>query len=475
MAEQVSPLAKYEQERDQAFELLKSSLDSRKNQMFDPTLLAMAQGFLAPTKTGGFGESLSTAAGNVGQVMRQQEEDLQKNAKARFEVAMAQADMNRRAAAMQEFGQRTGLSGAAPAAAPTAGAAPGAPAGAPAMPSTPGAPQQGLRDITRQDALQFAAQFGADDPYAKLMMEAAKAGSERYKIAMNGTVFDTQAGKYLDLPIPGQAPNKYFVPELGGEVSMTPNEYAQYRQSKEAGKAREWLRIHMASEGAPTGELKTAAQIEAEAAGSKELATKMAGSDASRTNDVLNAAKSARAMQGSFTRAQELINRPGIEQVMGLVNKGDVVSGITNLVNDAFRVGTYSVGVPAIKKILTDSGVPQNLLDTALELGQLEAMWQMETRKGLGAGTSISNMEQMMANRLTPSQDDPIGAYKQKLLFLQEKAKFEIELAREIKAAKSTYDKFEETTRFDEIFKNYENRLLAITKGQQPSSWSVKR
>ena len=31
--------------------------DERNNRLFDPTLLAMAQGFLAPTKTGGFGES----------------------------------------------------------------------------------------------------------------------------------------------------------------------------------------------------------------------------------------------------------------------------------------------------------------------------------------------------------------------------------------------------------------------------------
>ena len=44
---------------------LTSSLDNRKR-MFDPTLLAMAQGFLSPTQTGGFGESLSNVAKHVG-------------------------------------------------------------------------------------------------------------------------------------------------------------------------------------------------------------------------------------------------------------------------------------------------------------------------------------------------------------------------------------------------------------------------
>jgi hypothetical protein len=93
-------------------------------------------------------------------------------------------------------------------------------------------------------------------------------------------------------------------------------------------------------------------------------------------------------------------------------------------------------------------------------------MWQMEMRKGLGAGTSISNMEQMMANRVVPSQKDPIGAYKQKLSFLQEKAKFEIELGRELKRKKLTYDKFEDTNEFDRMFTTYQNRLINIVSPQ---------
>jgi len=56
----------------EALDELTSSLDNRKR-MFDPTLLAMAQGFLAPTQTGGFGESLSNVAKNV--IAAQEAED----------------------------------------------------------------------------------------------------------------------------------------------------------------------------------------------------------------------------------------------------------------------------------------------------------------------------------------------------------------------------------------------------------------
>ena len=55
--------------------------ESRKNMMFNPELLAIAQGMFAPTKTGGFGESLGNAAGNLQQVQAQEakrQEDLVK-------------------------------------------------------------------------------------------------------------------------------------------------------------------------------------------------------------------------------------------------------------------------------------------------------------------------------------------------------------------------------------------------------------
>lgn len=45
---------------------MRQSLDARKNRLFDPVLMQAAAGFLKPTKTGSFGESLGNAAENVG-------------------------------------------------------------------------------------------------------------------------------------------------------------------------------------------------------------------------------------------------------------------------------------------------------------------------------------------------------------------------------------------------------------------------
>lgn len=66
---------------------LAQSLDTRKNRFFDPVWLAAAQGFLAPTQTGGFGEALGNAAKSISaaqaeDIKQQQEIDQQRVAAA---------------------------------------------------------------------------------------------------------------------------------------------------------------------------------------------------------------------------------------------------------------------------------------------------------------------------------------------------------------------------------------------------------
>ena len=63
----------------------------RRNQLFDPVLLAMAQGFLAPTKSGAFGESIGNAAALVGPAMAEQEKFNRESAAMRAQLAGAEA------------------------------------------------------------------------------------------------------------------------------------------------------------------------------------------------------------------------------------------------------------------------------------------------------------------------------------------------------------------------------------------------
>jgi hypothetical protein len=94
--------------------LMRSNLDRRTNIPFDPTLMQAAAGFLAPTKTGSFGESLGAAAGNAA---TQAEKDWLRNQeteKMKMELAQKQAllqqQMSGREFLMQQgaFGEPSG-------------------------------------------------------------------------------------------------------------------------------------------------------------------------------------------------------------------------------------------------------------------------------------------------------------------------------------------------------------------------------
>ena len=106
-------------ELKEARQRLKDALENR-NQLFDPTLLAMAQGFLAPTKTGKFGESLGNVAAAVMPVQQAEE-------KRSRELAQMQAEL----AALELAGVQAGA-GEKLFRSALLGTQPGAPSGAPA-------------------------------------------------------------------------------------------------------------------------------------------------------------------------------------------------------------------------------------------------------------------------------------------------------------------------------------------------------
>lgn len=82
-----------------AREAMKAALENRKGRV-DPTMLALAQGFLAPTRTGSFGESLGTAVGSYQQAQAREESRAAELAKMRLELANAAVREEKEAAAL---------------------------------------------------------------------------------------------------------------------------------------------------------------------------------------------------------------------------------------------------------------------------------------------------------------------------------------------------------------------------------------
>lgn len=161
MAEKTAPISlgygtsawsEYEAAQQEARDILAQ----RNNRLFDPTMLAMAQGFLAPTKTGSFGESLGNVAGAVAPAQAAEEKRTMDMAKMRMELAqqgLQTTIQGQNAQQDQEVFNRNAYK--APTAQPTA------PTAQPAVPAAGMPPPAGNISLPSASAAPAAAPSGA--------------------------------------------------------------------------------------------------------------------------------------------------------------------------------------------------------------------------------------------------------------------------------------------------------------------------
>jgi len=465
---------------DSAMQRIQELLAKREQKSYNPTLLAIAQGLLAPSASGSFGEGLSAAAGNVLKSQEQEQRQGMENAQMRLQIAQAQKEQAQKQGAMKFLseGQPPGQAGQPVGQGDESG---------PAVKTS-----QGLMTPRRISIITVG-----NPQLGKILAEEYKMILEATKVQPRGSVDITAPGGPKFTPFGGGPTVERFIPgdpaanRQAMKVPMPEGAAMKLDEALEKNDAVAYWKIvdqftkGMTRPGAPTvapgapgatplpgagGVPRPVAQTpqeldrqnELQAAIDKEKGTKLAGSEAERTNAAMNAGKASRALEPIYLRSEKILQTPGIEKAMGVLARGDFTSAIGLLLTESLQVGQYRVGIPAIKKILTDFDVPQNVLDAMAELAQLEAISQFQQRQGLGAGTSVSNFEQMMVNQMGPTSDNTKEAYLKKLAFMKEKSRFDVDLARELRRRKMTYDEFEDTRPFEDMFRNYQNRVTGI-------------
>lgn len=134
------------------------------NRLFDPTYLAMAQGFFAPTKTGGFGESLGNVAAAVGPAQAAEEKRIMEMAKMRLEMAQqgVQTELQTKQAEARQRAINEDLGGDSPYAKPPAVAPQPVPQPAPKLAPAGALPSAGQAPAA--PAIQAPAQAPAQAP-----------------------------------------------------------------------------------------------------------------------------------------------------------------------------------------------------------------------------------------------------------------------------------------------------------------------
>lgn len=169
----------YLQELKASRKALQDALLNRQ-QLFDPTLLAMAQGFLAPTKSGSFGESLGNVAAQVGPVLeREQKQNLQ--------MAQIRAELAAQEAAEAQGRQELRLLREMPSTVRGAPAAPtptGAPAGAAPSRAPAAQPSGEVSTSNTTQVLQYLERLSRSG--SPVLRDAAKQGLEFLKFQREG-------------------------------------------------------------------------------------------------------------------------------------------------------------------------------------------------------------------------------------------------------------------------------------------------
>jgi hypothetical protein len=501
------PIAEYKRSQQE----LKAALDARQNRLFDPVMLAMAQGFLAPTKTGKFGEALSNVAALVGPAQAAEEKRNLETAQMRAELAameLGQARKTQNQAMIQNI-LNPGLPSAGAPAKPPAGTPTGTPTGIPAgaPAASTGAPAGTPAGVpTRRPQFtneQLVAMTASGDPDLKALADFMLKIDENERknlMVVGNALVDIRTQKPVYQPPGEQKP--YAFPGLPGTYNLTAQEYDALRRSQIQAQQEGWLdswiqqfrsdsalpptKPEILAQGESTAEPKaapkappkvgrqTVEEAQAKAKSEEAFQVEEAKTNAKNTELVREEARSARRLTPQYQRLENFINMPGSDKIMGVLERPDVLTNILALGEDALKVGTTSVGVPGIRKFLTQAGLSQDLIDRGIAMAQIMNIIHIDERKGIGSGTSVSNFEQQMVNQMGLSMADPRGAAKLKLEFLKKRADFREKLADAM--GNRSLKEFEGTNEFKEMFAKYKEDMgkigeqnLAIVK-QQPAS-----
>lgn len=460
----------------ETYDTLRGALTTRK-QMFDPVLLAMAQGFLAPTKSGSFGESLANVASLVGPAQEAENKRVADMAKMRLELAQSELGMRQAARGEQDF-QRM-LRGQAPAGAedefvetpggfqvlkselPGAKPAAATPGG---RPQAEGAPA-GFANITPRDVAMLASRPGMEGR-AKILGDMIKAEQDRYAISMNGIVFDKATKTYLDIPIPGQTQSNFETPY--GNFPMLPYEYAQLMNAIKEGRGEEWMASWKGGKPGAPGR-RTTQEITAAGEAAKTTAVKTAEAETGRTQTAIERAEDYTGRMAQYRALRSVAGRKDADQVFGILKRPDVGSAILTLVQEGLKTpgAANTISAPALENALRNVGVEQELINQYQLALSVMANIQLQQAKLAAGQGSVSNFERtLFADASISPQDNPQTILK-KVAMLEARANFDRDLARELRKSKMSLDDFKDKneTQYQRMVDNYLDRVYTIASG----------
>lgn len=457
---------------------LETALTNRQ-QLFDPVLLAMAQGFLAPTKTGKFGEALGNVAAQVAPAQQAEEKRMLENIAMRRDLAASKLGAQQASRDEQMLRGLLKPTPTTPAATPaaegaTSPAAPaeGAPAaepvaGAPLAPKpaeaqTTAAPVRGLQEGSTLDQLtgpQLSAMAISNNPrvqaLAKFVLNLRKDDRENLMV-VGGNLVDTRTREVVFTGAEEQKP--YTLPGVEGQFLMTPSEYRELigRVGNLTGEARDQA-VRDFVRGRQTKE-----QIEA----SGERARERAKGDVKLEEAIFADAKVAPDLIRSADTLIQLATNPNTKGTFGILAQSGFLGALGQLGENTLRVGSYNIGIPSIEQaIRTATRSPAEI--RAAELASaasttLELNFRKLFYKGEG---NVSNMEAEVVRQLGGSIKDTPEGIVAKAQMIKLRSEFDRKAADVFRAAQKrgvSVRDFKDSEEYKTAVKEYDDGIQTV-------------
>jgi hypothetical protein len=376
---------------------MRASLDDRKNRMFDPVLMQTAAGFLKPTKTGSFGESLGYAAEGAGAAAEREAVFQRENQKLEMELLGKEQELRQQLGGDQLI---SGLLGG-----PKVGGAPAPAGGAVTTPTgqlrVPGtaSPVDVATAQNPQQVLNAARQGRIPITDEVLLLANRVAPKMLPTLTEIRKAQESEEKNRIEREKLGQDKRKVIPRGLRTEREMNVDEYAKYKAALdqyfvdgdeqkllsfydrngylEAEQLRGRKPVATGETSAPISQAYSASEAEARkealttvekdrAKGSEELATKLR--------------LQAEAAFANTNTADDMIayakNNPKILQAL---NKPGVFGAVIRASEQGIKVGDFSVSLPA--KTLAEANLDENDLAALQIFAQKSAELQSRGRQ----------------------------------------------------------------------------------------------
>lgn len=471
----------------EALTRMQEALDARKNRFIDPSALALAQGFLAPTQTGGFGESLGYAAKNLREAQMQEEKEERDIAQAQLGLAGKGIELERMRQRDRAFDSLIGgplttlsTSGATPTR-PTGGVLPTTqtargplsdPVGLENLPSVQISPPN-PNFMTGRQYLSMARMDPSISP-ADAAIKAQQMEKDRVEVR-DKLIYDRASGKgyyptaeIVETEIFGY-PGKYRISGIDAlELQVlasqgNPKYHERAKQILEGPKAQKVTGPSVDGEpskpvSAASGRKESVGEREAREAGEKETATERAKYQEKDRQKAMEAGSAARQAMTSYNIIDRIVSGPNADKLTGVFERPGFWAQIGKLAESGIGTQGFSVGIRSLRDIMTQAGLPQELIDQSQVLGSELAKIQLQiSRLGEGQG-SVSDFERSLFGQAGLTVKDNPRTIQAKVGLLRAEAEFQQKVASGLRKFKGSIDDFKETPQYQQMVDEYKEK-----------------